>query len=50
MLDSDKDIEPNFLEKIKNITKCWNLENLRTTEPPKNMLALIKKLVYFSEM
>ena len=41
---SDKNIEPNFLEKIKNMKKCWNLENLRTTEPQKNLLVLIKKM------
>ena len=33
---SDKNIQPNFLEKIKNMKKCLNLEILRTAEPQKN--------------
>ena len=41
---SNKNIEPNFLEKNKNMKKCWNLQNLRTTEPQKILMVLIKKV------
>ena len=42
----DKNIEPIFSEKLKNMKKCLNLENLRTSEPQKKLLVLIKKSVY----
>ena len=39
----DKNIEPIFSEKLKNMKKCLNLQNLRTGEPQKKLLVLIKK-------
>ena len=39
----DKNIEPIFSEKLKNMKKCKNLENLRTSEPQKNYWFLQKK-------
>ena len=39
----DKNIEPIFSEKLKNMKKCLNFENLRTSEPQKKLLVLIKK-------
>ena len=41
----DKNIEPIFSEKLKNMKKCLNLQNLRTGEPQKKLLVLIKKNV-----
>ena len=41
----DKNIEPIFSEKLKNMKKCLNLQNLRTDEPKKNYWFLgIKKM------
>ena len=39
----DKNIEPIFSEKLKNMKKCLNLQNLGTGEPKKKLLVLIKK-------
>ena len=41
----DKNIEPIFSENLKNMKKCLKLGNLRTSEPQKNLLVLIKKKV-----
>ena len=46
----DKNIEPIFSEKLKNMKKCLNLQNLRTGEPKKKLLVLIKKSVYWDIM
>ena len=43
----DKNIEPIFSEKLKNMKKCLNLQNLRTGEPQKKLLVLIKKKCVF---
>ena len=45
----DKNIEPIFSGKLKNMKKCLNLENLRTAEPQKKILVLIRKKVCISE-
>ena len=39
----DKNIEPIFSEKLKNMKKCLIFENLRTSEPQKKLMVLIKK-------
>ena len=42
---NDKNIEPIFSDKLKNMEKCLNLEKLRTAEPQKNLPVLIRKKV-----
>ena len=46
----DKNTEPIFSKKLKNMKKCLNLQNLRTGEPQKKLLVLIKKKVCMSRL
>ena len=39
----NKNFEPIFSQNLRTCKKGSNLENLRTTEPQKNLLVLIKK-------